>query len=94
MSHPNAASATCMACGEAGHRALRCKSIGVPPHGFHTGGNGGGGHSHDDDDEKAAASSYKQVVLAGPFGNHMMVMFDFVFKNRIEHVSTSNPPFA
>ncbi len=55
MSNPNAASATCMACGEAGHRALRCKSIGVPPHGFHTGGNGGGGHDHDDDDEKAAA---------------------------------------
>ena len=92
MSHPNAASATCMACGEAGHRALRCKAIGLPPPGFHTGGNGGGGHSHDDDDEKAAAN--EQVVLAAPFGIHTMVMFDFVFKNRIEHVSTSNPPFA
>lgn len=51
MSHPNAATITCMACGEAGHHAMRCNAIGVPPDGFHTGGNGGGGHGHDDDEK-------------------------------------------
>ena len=56
MSHPNAATLACTVCGEAGHKASRCKSLGLPPPGFHTGGNGGGGHSHDDEDEKAAAS--------------------------------------
>lgn len=54
MSHPNATVIPCTACGEAGHRASHCKSLSVPPLGFHTGGNGGGGHSHDDD-EKATA---------------------------------------
>jgi hypothetical protein len=54
MSHYNA---TCMACGEAGHKSSTCKSLRLPPDGFYTGGGGGGGHSHDDDDETASIGS-------------------------------------
>jgi hypothetical protein len=54
MSHYNA---TCMACGEAGHKSSTCKTLRIPPEGFYTGGGGGGSHSHDDDDEKASIGS-------------------------------------
>jgi hypothetical protein len=64
MSHPNATTVSCMACGAAGHHAMRCKSLGIPPDGFYTGGNGGGGHDHDDD-EKAATSAARLVMLFG-----------------------------
>ncbi len=63
MSHPNATTISCMACGATGHHAMRCKAIGVPPDGFYTGGNGGGGHDHDDD-EKATATA-RLVMLFG-----------------------------
>jgi hypothetical protein len=48
--------ATCLACGEQGHKSSKCKSIAIPPEGFYTGGGGGGGHSHDDDDETCSIS--------------------------------------
>ena len=50
----------CTVCGGGCAKPSHCKTLGVPPDGFYTGGNGGGGHSHDDDDENATFTVYWQ----------------------------------
>jgi hypothetical protein len=55
----------CTVCGEQGHKPSKCKSLGLPPDGFYTGGGGGGGHSHDDDDEHCHSSAHWIVAQNG-----------------------------
>lgn len=54
---------TCFVCGEQGHKASKCKYLGVPPDGFYTGGGGGGGHDHDEEHSlvKNAWIPYRQT---------------------------------
>ena len=54
---------TCFVCGEEGHKASKCKSLGVPPDGFYTGGGGGGSHDHDEEDSllSCAWTLYKRA---------------------------------
>jgi hypothetical protein len=54
---------TCFVCGKEGHKASKCKSLGVPPDGFYTGGGGDGGHDHDEEDSllSSALKLYKQA---------------------------------
>jgi hypothetical protein len=66
MSHTNA---TCMACGEQGHKSSTCKTLRIPPEGFYTGGGGGGGHSHDEDDEMASIGSRMPYMLNNSKGD-------------------------
>lgn len=49
---------TCSVCGEQGHSSSSCKSLGIPPNGFYTGGGRGAQHSHDDEDKCLQLSSY------------------------------------
>jgi hypothetical protein len=50
----------CTVCGGGCTRPSHCKSLGVPPDGFYTGG--GGGHQHDDDCEDAPFIAYWQLA--------------------------------
>ena len=48
---------TCSVCGNGGHTPSHCKSLGIPPEGFFTGGDGGGGHGGDEEDESTASNA-------------------------------------
>jgi hypothetical protein len=48
---------TCSVCGNGGHTPSKCKSLGIPPEGFFTGGDGGGGHGGDEEDESIAINA-------------------------------------
>jgi hypothetical protein len=51
---------TCTVCGNGGHTPSKCKSLGIPPEGFFTGGDGGdggGGHGGDEEDDSIAINA-------------------------------------
>lgn len=48
---------TCSVCGNGGHTPSHCKSLGIPPEGFYTGGDGGGGHGGDEEDGANASNA-------------------------------------
>ena len=57
----------CTVCGEQGHKPSKCKSIGIPPEGFYSGG--GGGHQHDDDCEDSLSIAYWLVAQTDSLGD-------------------------
>ena len=83
---------TCFVCGEQGHKASKCKSLGVPPEGFYTGGGRGGSHDHDEEDSllSSAWKLYKQAcsqddgILSRP--REPMGLFR-AFPNRLSSVA-------
>jgi hypothetical protein len=52
---------TCSVCGNGGHTPSKCKSLGIPPEGFFTGGDGGGGHGGDEEDKVIAINASAAV---------------------------------
>jgi hypothetical protein len=64
--------ATCSVCGNGGHTPRHCKSLGIPPEGFFTGGDGGGGHGGDEEDEATvfiASAAVQQKLQNGSTGD-------------------------
>ena len=82
---------SCLICGEQGHKSSRCKSIGIPPEGFFTGGNGGGSHDHDDDEKATTNVSMKYYMPFCSMDDEfpsippMQVAHYHVFPNRLSN---------
>jgi hypothetical protein len=57
---------TCTVCGNGGHTPSKCKSLGIPPEGFFTGGDGGGGHGGGDEEDAFTAINAIAAVPQQP----------------------------
>jgi hypothetical protein len=87
----------CTVCGEQGHKPSKCKSIGIPPDGFYSGG--GGGHQHDDDCEDHIHSSAHWIVAQNgsqddevPSNSQAPLVWDLYSPNRPSNEAVQEVP--